>query len=138
MKNLNDYIVEHINDPKKDEVFVIIKPGFLKKSAEIMEMIKDEGFELVKTTTKLLTLKEAEKLYLIHKKEEWYKPLCDYMSSDLTLGLLFKSSDEEPLKKMAEVKDKVREKFGESDMRNVMHSSDSYEHMLDEQCIYFG
>lgn len=138
MKALNNYIIEHINDPKKNEVFVIIKPGFLKKSAEIMEMIKEEGFELVKTTTKLLTLKEAEKLYLIHKKEEWYKPLCDYMSSDLTLGLLFKSSDEEPLKKMAEVKDKVREKFGESDMRNVMHSSDSYEHMLDEQCIYFG
>jgi nucleoside diphosphate kinase len=60
------------------------------------------------------------------------------MSSDLTLGLLFRSNDKDPLKKMAEVKDKVREKFGESDMRNVMHSSDSYEHMLDEQCIYFG
>jgi nucleoside diphosphate kinase len=138
MKNLNIYITEHINDPKKDEVFVIVKPGFLKKSAEIMEMIKEEGFELVKTTTKLLTLEEARDLYKIHKKEEWYKPLCDYMSSDLTLGLLFKSDDKDPLKKMAEVKDKVREKFGESDMRNVMHSSDSYEHMLDEQCIYFG
>lgn len=138
MKDLNNYIIEHINDPKKDEVFVIIKPGFLKKSAEIMEMIKEEGFELVKTKTKFLTLDEAKKLYLIHKDEEWYKSLCDYMSSDLTLGLLFKSDDKDPLKKMAEVKDKVREKFGESDMRNVMHSSDSYEHMLDEQCIYFG
>lgn len=134
MKNLKIYLT----DPKKDEVFVIIKPGFLKKSAEIMKMIKEEGFELVKTKTKFLTLDEAKKLYLIHKDEEWYKPLCDYMSSDLTLGLLFKSDDREPLKKMAEVKDKVREKFGESDMRNVMHSSDSYEHMLDEQCIYFG
>lgn len=134
MKQLKMYLT----DPKKDEVFVIIKPGFLKKSAEIMEMIREEGFELVKTKTKFLTLDEAKKLYLIHKDEEWYKSLCDYMSSDLTLGLLFKSDDKEPLKKMAEVKDKVREKFGESDMRNVMHSSDSYEHMLDEQCIYFG
>lgn len=134
MKQLKMYLT----DPKKDEVFVIIKPGFLKKSAEIMEMIREEGFELVKTKTKFLTLDEAKKLYLIHKDEEWYKSLCDYMSSDLTLGLLFKSDDKDPLKKMAEVKDKVREKFGESDMRNVMHSSDSYEHMLDEQCIYFG
>ena len=134
MKQLKMYLT----DPKKDEVFVIIKPGFLKKSAEIMEMIREEGFELVKTKTKFLTLDEAKKLYLIHKDEEWYKSLCDYMSSDLTLGLLFKSDDKEPLKKMAEVKDKVREKFGESDMRNVIHSSDSYEHMLDEQCIYFG
>ena len=134
MKSLKIYLT----DPKKNEVFVIIKPGFLKKSAEIMMMIKEEGFELVKTKTKFLTLDEAKKLYLIHKDEEWYKPLCDYMSSDLTLGLLFKSDDKDPLKKMAEVKDKVREKFGESDMRNVMHSSDSYDHMLDEQCIYFG
>ena len=134
MKSLKIYLT----DPKKNEVFVIIKPGFLKKSADIMMMIKEEGFELVKTKTKFLTLDEAKKLYLIHKDEEWYKSLCDYMSSDLTLGLLFKSDDKDPLKKMAEVKDKVREKFGESDMRNVMHCSDSYDHMLDEKCIYFG
>jgi len=134
MKQLKEYLT----DPKKDEVFVIIKPGFLKKSDEIMKTIKDEGFELVKTRTKLLTLKEAQTLYKIHKEEEWYKPLCDYMSSDLSLGLLFRSKDKDPLKKMGEIKDKIRGMFGESDMRNVMHSSDSYEHMLDEQCIYFG
>lgn len=134
MKQLKEYLT----DPKKDEVFVIIKPGFLKKSDEIMKTIKDEGFELVKTRTKLLTLKEAQTLYKIHKEEEWYKPLCDYMASDLSLGLLFRSKDKDPLKKMGEIKDKIREMFGESDMRNVMHSSDSYEHMLDEQCIYFG
>lgn len=134
MKQLKVYLT----DPKKDEVFVIIKPGFLKKSSEIMKIIQDEGFELVKTRTKLLTLKEAQILYKIHKEEEWYKSLCDYMSSDLSLGLLFKSKDKDPLKKMSEIKDKIREKFGESDMRNVMHSSDSYEHMLEEQCIYFG
>lgn len=134
MKQLKVYLT----DPKKDEVFVIIKPGFLKKSGEIMKIIQDEEFELVKTRTKLLTLKEAQTLYNVHKEEEWYKPLCDYMSSDLSLGLLFKSKDKDPLKKMGEIKDKIREKFGESDMRNVMHSSDSYEHMLEEQCIYFG
>lgn len=131
-------LIEYLTIPTKDEVFVIIKPGFLKKSDEIMKTIKDEGFELVKTRTKLLTLKEAQTLYKIHKEEEWYKPLCDYMSSDLSLGLLFRSKDKDPLKKMSEIKDKIRETFGESDMRNVMHSSDSYEHMLDEQCIYFG
>ena len=134
MKSLKIYLT----DPKKDEVFIIIKPGFLKKSGEIMKIIKDEGFELIKTRTKLLTLKEAQTLYQIHKEEEWYKPLCNYMSSDLSLGLLFRSKDKDPLKKMGEIKDKIRKKFGESDMRNVMHSSDSYEHMLEEQCIYFG
>ena len=123
---------------RKNHVLVVVKPGFVNLVGEFCRIFKENGYTIVKTKVKRLTENEAKSLYKIHKKEEWYKPLCDYMSSDLTLGLLFKSDDKEPLKKMAEVKDKVREKFGESDMRNVMHSSDSYDHMLDEQCIYFG
>lgn len=135
MKRLKDYI----NDPKKDEIFVIVKPGFLKLSNEVIKRIMKDEFELVKSKTKLLTLKEARDLYRIHKNEEWYKSLCDYMSSDLSLGLLFKYKGKENIFKfMDSIKDEIRNKYGESDMRNVMHSSDSYEHMLNEQCIYFG
>ena len=107
MKNFTTVITEHINDPKRNEVFVIIKPGFLKHSPEIIDFIQKKGFKLVKTTTKLLTLKQAKDLYKIHKSEEWYKPLCEYMSSDLTLGLLFSSDEQDPIKKMGEVKDEV-------------------------------
>ena len=45
MKSIYTYINEHINDPKKNEVFVIIKPGFLKKSADVIKMIREEDFE---------------------------------------------------------------------------------------------
>lgn len=135
MKQLKEYI----NDPKKDEIFIIIKPGFLKLSDKIIKKIRENNFELKKSRTKLLTLKEARNLYRIHKDEDWYKPLCDYMSSDLSLGLLFKYNGKKNIfKAMSSIKDEIRVEFGESDMRNVMHSSDSYEHMLDEQCIYFG
>lgn len=133
MKNLKEYLIE----PSKNEVFVIIKPGFLNLSQEIIERIENEGFILVKTKTKKLLDIEAKELYKIHKEEEWYESLWKYMSSDLSLGLLFRYIGD-PFKKMESIKDEIRKEFGESDMRNVIHSSDSYEHMLSEQCIYFG
>ena len=34
-------------------------------------------------------------------------------------------------------KDKIREEYGESDMRNVLHSSDSYKSFVHEAGIYF-
>lgn len=133
MKNLKEYLIE----PSKNEVFVIIKPGFLNLSQEIIERIENEGFILVKTKTKKLLDIEAKELYKIHEEEEWYESLWKYMSSDLSLGLLFRYIGD-PFKKMESIKDEIRKEFGESDMRNVIHSSDSYEHMLGEQCIYFG
>lgn len=137
MINLRNYIFEHVNDPKDNEVFVVIKPGFLKVSKEIIKMIEDNGFTMVKCKTKLLLPEESRKLYYTHKDEDWYKDLCKYMSSDLSLGLLFKYKGS-PFKKMESIKEEVRKKFGESDMRNAMHSSDSYDNMLKEQYIYFG
>ena len=36
-----------------------------------------------------------------------------------------------------ELKDKIREEYGESDMRNVIHSSDSYKNFTHESQVYF-
>ena len=42
-----------------------------------------------------------------------------------------------PLDEFAKLKDKIREEYGESDMRNVLHSSDSYKNFTHESQIYF-
>ena len=136
MKHLKDAIQIN-NDPGKNEIFVIIKPGFLQLSKEIMKMILDAGFVLIKSRVKLLQREEARNLYKIHKDKDFYKDLCKYMASGLSIGLLFRY-DGDPFKVFSDIKDSIREKYGESDMRNVIHSSDSYEHMLEEQQIYFG
>ena len=39
MKHLKD-VIQINNDPGKNEIFVIIKPGFLQLSKEIMKMIQ--------------------------------------------------------------------------------------------------
>ena len=137
MKNLFDYIMEsQINN----EIFIIIKPGFLNISDEIIKKFEDSGYEIKQSKTKKLLLSEAKELYSIHKKEDFYDSLCKYMSSDLSTAFILKSIKPKIniFKSISKIKDEIRKEYGGSDMRNVLHSSDSKEHMLDEMKIYFN
>lgn len=139
MKSLNTYLCESRSHVAR--IFVIIKPGFLKYSQNIVERFLDDGWEIEKQRTKRLTLSEAKKLYYIHKDKDFYKDLCKYMSSDITIAFIFKKDNvkqsEDIFKQTSLIKDELRKEYGESDMRNVLHSSDSLQHMMQEQSIYF-
>ena len=61
------------------------------------------------------------------------------MSSDLSRAFIFyKTSKSDQFKEATTLKDKVRKTWGESDMRNVVHSSDSQENMDHESAVYFN
>ena len=136
MKSLKDYITEGLSNQKK--IFVFIKPGFLDKTKDILNIYKENGWELESTTIKQLMPEEARKLYAIHKKKDFYKPLCEYMRSDVTRAFIFvKETNNDEFKEASRIKDEIRKKWGESDMRNVVHSSDSKENMEQEASIYF-
>lgn len=134
-------IKQYIDKLDKKKVFVVIKPGSLQYTNNVIDKLKEIGWSVEKTKVKLLTLKEAKQLYLVHKEEEFYKDLCKYMSSDISRAFIF-CKDGEPNEKdfeeISKVKDEIRKEFGESDMRNVMHSSDSQEAMNNEARIYFN
>lgn len=135
MISLHEYITESLND----KIFVIIKPGFLNLSDKILEKFTSNGYELHQMKTKKLLLSEAKELYSIHKEEDFYEDLCKYMSSDLSTAIIFKNSNSKNIfEDTKKIKDSIRKQYGESDMRNVIHSSDSLSHMIDEQSIYFN
>ena len=121
--------------------FIVIKPGFLHLAQKIIEIYTGEGFELQKMRTTKLTDDFAKKLYITHKKEDFYKDLCEYMSSGLSmaiqLGLGRHNISPETLQKLLKIKESIRDEYGESDMRNVIHSSDSWENTRKESKIYF-
>lgn len=137
MKKLFDCIME---SQVNNEIFIIIKPGFLNLSGEIIKKFEDSGYEIKQSKTKKLLLSEAKELYSIHKNEDFYESLCKYMSSDLSTAFILKSIKPrlDIFKNVSNIKDEIRKTYGESDMRNVLHSSDSKEHMLDEMKIYFN
>ena len=138
MKSLSSYLSTNISDPmRKDHVFVIIKPGFYDLADKLSAMFTEYGYKIVKSKTKRLTLSEAEELYKMHEKEDFYESLCKYMSSDITMAFILKKKSDNIFKEFEKLKDKIREEYGESDMRNVIHSSDSYKNFTHESQIYF-
>lgn len=132
-------LLEHIMESVSSEVFVVLKPGALNLAQAVIERFAQDGWKMKKTTTKQLLLSEAKQLYYVHKKEDFYKDLCEYMSSAPSRAFIFtKEGTKNPFKEVAAIKEEIREKYGESEMRNVLHSSDSAKNMAKEMCIYFA
>ena len=138
MENLATYLSTNISDPmRKDHVFVIIKPGFYNLANDLFATFTEHGYKVIKSKTKRLTMEEAKSLYKVHKKEDFYNDLCKYMTSDITMAFILKKKSDDIFKEFAKLKDQIREKYGESDMRNVLHSSDSYKNFTHESQVYF-
>ena len=139
MKDIKTFLQDNIKDPmSRNHVFVVIKPGFEHLSGLIEEEFKKNGYKTVKMRTKKLMTVEAEDMYIMHKNEDFYDALCKYMSSGITIAYILKKKSDDIFKEFAVLKDKLREKYGESDMRNVLHSSDSYKNMTHESQVYFN
>lgn len=120
------------------EIFVVVKPGFLDKANQIIDKFARNGFVFKKMRTKQLTMGEAQRMYYVHKDEDFYYKLCKYMSSGPCLGIMFDASGiEDPFKLTDELKDKIRNQFGQDDMRNCLHSSDNVENMKKESSVFF-
>ena len=138
MRTLFESILKSYDD--NCNIFVIVKPGFLDHTKDIIKKFEEKGWKLDKMRTKQLLLDEAKKLYEPHKKEDFFKALCEYMSSDLSTGLTFIKNEkftDKLFKEVGKLKDKIRKEYGESNMRNCLHSSDSLERMQIEREIYF-
>ena len=140
MKPLSAYLKnpadKQLEIPK--EVFVVVKPGFLDKANKIIDKFVRHGFVFKQMRTKQLTLGEARRMYYVHKDEDFYGALCKYMASGPCLGIIFDASGiSDPFKLTGELKDKIRELYGEDDKRNCLHSSDNLENMKKEMSVFF-
>lgn len=139
MKDLVSFLKEtNPKDPmQKDHVLAVVKPGNDNLIGKLCGIFKENGYTIVKTKTTRLTLDQAKQLYKVHAKEDFYGNLCDYMCSGPTTAFILKKKSDNIFDEFAKLKDKIREDFGESDMRNVLHSSDSYKSFTHESQVYF-
>ena len=135
MKSLSVYIQESEKSPN---AFVILKPGFISHFDEWKNIIEENGWEILKKKTTKLSLDDAQKLYKMHKDKDFYKDLCEYMSSDKCICMICYKDVKDPIDNMSNLKDKVRNKWGKSEMKNAMHSSDSLSNVMREKNIIFN
>lgn len=137
MKDISNFLKE-INGMTKNQVFVIIKPGFENLIGTLYTEFKEKGYKVVQMKTKHLLESEAKELYKVHKDEDFYEALCKYMSSGKTTAFILSKKSKNIFKEFSKLKDAIREKYGESEMRNVLHSSDSFKSFEHEAPIYFN
>lgn len=135
MKSLTQFILESKNLELNG--FCILKPEFLDHEEDFLALLKNNGWKIVQKKKLLLTKEQSSNLYSPHKDKDFYKDLCDYMSSGECLCCSCHKDCEDPIEDMKKLKDKVRKNWGKDEMKNGMHSSDSLENVNRESKIVF-
>ena len=120
--------------------FIIIKPGFLKHTDEIIRDLHRRDFVIIEAEEKTLTKEEAETIYSCHKGKAFFDELIRYMSGGPCIGMIVLSpfSDRESsIEALKEMKDKYRKRYGIDKTHNVIHTSDSYQSVIHEAEAFF-
>ena len=126
--------------PQYYDTFLMIKPGFLHRSQIILEVFSNAGYRVIKQTQKILSYTEAENLYIMHRNKPFFAEVCTYMSSDFSRGYILKSpykGENHVLKENQKWKEYFRKCYAKDEMRNVLHTSDSFINLQQEAKVYF-
>ena len=137
MKTLSKYFEDVVLSPEPN-AFCMLKPGFNQYKDEFEKLLKLNGWTILKHCTKQFTRPEIEDFYIMHKDQGFYHKLCDYMITEACECYSCYKHCKDPYKEMGEFKKKIRDEWGEDEMRNGMHSSDNKENMLKESNIAFN
>ena len=122
------------------DAFIIIKPEFLEYTDEIVRDLYRRNFAIVVSEEKILTKDEAEMIYGCHKGKPFYNELIEYMTSGPCIGMVLLSpfaDNESTMEVIKDFKMMYRKRYGIDAMRNVIHSSDSYQSAIYEAETFF-
>lgn len=138
MISLRDFILENTETSNEVNGFAILKPEFLSHKEDWLNMLKNNGWQIVQTKQFKMNDKMAKELYKMHKDKDFYNDLCKYMSSDECVCCSCHKNCKDPIKEMTELKERVRKSWGKSEMKNAMHGSDSLENVYRESHLVFN
>ncbi len=130
------------------QTLAIIKPDAMKK--DNMENIKkdiiDNGFNILKEKTLLLTDEQACSFYDIHKEKPFFDELVEFMTShECHVMILEKENAVEEWRNLMGATDSqkaeigtIRNKYGTDVSMNATHGSDSNENAIKEINFFFN
>ena len=131
-----------------NQTLAIIKPDAMKK--DNMENIKrniiDNGFNILKEKTLLLTDEQACSFYDIHKEKPFFDELVEFMTSyECHVMILEKENAVEEWRNLMGATDSqkaeigtIRNKYGTDVSMNATHGSDSNENATKEINFFFN
>ena len=130
-----------------EQTLSIIKPDAVERNleAEIKEMFKNKGFQILKEKKIQIEKSEAEKFYKVHETKPFYNDLCDYLSSGPILVMVLQKENavKENRELMGATNPKdaedgtIRKRYGISIDKNSVHGSDSVDNAKIEIDFFF-
>ena len=131
-----------------NQTLAIIKPDAMKKGnmENIKKDIIDNGFNILKEKTLLLTDEQACSFYHIHKEKPFFDELVKFMtSSECHVMILEKENAVEEWRNLMGATDSqkaeigtIRNKYGTDISMNATHGSDSNENATKEINFFFN
>jgi len=131
----------------KERTLVIIKPDAVERrlTGEIIHKIEESNFNIRKMEKIMLTKKEAEAFYSVHKNKDFFSGLVDFMTSGPCIPMVVEGDNAvhgirqlvgstDPEKAEAGT---IRALYGTTIRRNCIHASDSPETAEKEICFFF-
>ena len=131
-----------------NQTLAIIKPDAMKKGnmENIKKDIIDNGFNILKEKTLLLTDEQACSFYDIHKEKPFFDELVEFMTSyESHVMILEKENAVEEWRNLMGATDSqkaeigtIRNKYGTDISMNATHGSDSNENAIKEINFFFN
>jgi nucleoside-diphosphate kinase len=131
-----------------NRTLTIIKPDSVRKRnfGKILSRLEAEGFSILAIRKMILSQKQAEGFYAVHRERPFFRDLVKYMMSGPVYVAALERNDAVPAlrtlmgatdPKKAE-KGTIRAEFGESIEQNAIHGSDSDENAKIEIGFFFA
>ena len=130
------------------ETLSIIKPDAmkLKYSGKIIDFIEDKGFTIIAQKKIILTKRQAEAFYTIHKDRPFFNELVDFMISGPILVQIIEAQNAISLYREImgstnpdEAEEgTIRKLYGTNIQCNAVHGSDSMENANIENSFFFS
>lgn len=137
-----------VKDSVTEKTFVILKPETVKNKliGEVIGRIEKAGFKILAMKLVKASLKQAEKLYEIHKGKSFYDELIKHITSGPIVPMIIEGKDAVNRMRILigatnpkEAKPgTIRGDLGISITMNIIHAADSSENFVKESKIFFS
>lgn len=131
-----------------EKTFAMIKPDAVaaKNAGKIIDLIEQNGFNIVRMHKVQLTKEGAEKLYAVHKERPFFGEMVEFITSGpIVIMALERENAVQAWRDLMGATDPknaaegtIRKLFGASIGNNAAHGSDSQENAQAELNLFFA
>ena len=118
------------------KTFAMIKPSGISKTMEIKSIIKSYGLKIIKSKKIIITEKQVDKLYYMHKDKPFYNDLkASLVGKEVEVMVLY---GDHAVDRYRDAVSDIRSKYAINKTENAVHGSDSWKRAHEEICIFFS